>query len=153
SRSSRFLAQTTTLYPSLAKAKETALPIPFVAPVINAVFIIFLFSSQLLKLKLQILKHYIYANISLFMLFTYFGKYLILLTHVSTKPEQWSIYWIEIILDLTHIGVGSLSLVRLISTFSGPVMAMQIAVQLVSDLIPASIIGQINRDSSIHELS
>src|SRR3546814_9559834 len=32
-------------------------------------------------------------------------------------------------------------------------MTMQIAFQLVSDLIPTSVIGQINRDSSILELS
>lgn len=54
---------------------------------------------------------------------------------------------------MNSIGVGSLGLVAIISTFIGAVMTMQIAFQLVSDLIPNSIIGQINRDSSILELS
>ncbi len=54
---------------------------------------------------------------------------------------------------MNSIGVGSLMLVGIISTFIGAVMTMQIAFQLVSDLIPTSVIGQINRDSSILELS
>ncbi|MFB5945164.1 MlaE family ABC transporter permease [Albibacterium profundi] len=87
------------------------------------------------------------------MFFTHFGKYLILLKKVFKKPEKWSIYWKEIFLNMNNIGVGSLGLVGIISTFIGAVMTMQIAFQLVSDLIPSSIIGQINRDSSILELS
>ena len=54
---------------------------------------------------------------------------------------------------MNEIGVGSLGLIGIISTFVGAVMTMQIAFQLVSDLIPTSVIGQINRDSSILELS
>lgn len=87
------------------------------------------------------------------MFFTDFGKYLLLIKSVFKKPEKWRIYWKEIFLNMDNIGVGSLSLVAIISTFIGAVMTMQIAFQLVSDLIPSSIIGQINRDSSILELS
>jgi len=87
------------------------------------------------------------------MFFTEFGKYLLLIRSVFKKPEKWKIYWKEIILNMDSVGVGSLGLVAIISTFIGAVMTMQIAFQLVSDLIPSSIIGQINRDSSILELS
>lgn len=87
------------------------------------------------------------------MFFTSFGRYLLLLKAVFKKPEKASIYWKEIIHEMNSIGVGSLGLVGIISTFIGAVMTMQIAFQLVSDLIPNSIIGQINRDSSILELS
>lgn len=87
------------------------------------------------------------------MFFTSFGKYLLLLKTVFKKPEKGSIYWKEIMHEMNSIGVGSLGLVGIISTFIGAVMTMQIAFQLVSDLIPNSIIGQINRDSSILELS
>lgn len=87
------------------------------------------------------------------MFFTSFGKYLLLLKAVFKKPEKASIYWKEIMHEMNSIGVGSLGLVGIISTFIGAVMTMQIAFQLVSDLIPNSIIGQINRDSSILELS
>jgi len=87
------------------------------------------------------------------MFFTSFGRYLLLLKAVFKKPEKASIYWKEIMHEMNSIGVGSLGLVGIISTFIGAVMTMQIAFQLVSDLIPNSIIGQINRDSSILELS
>jgi len=87
------------------------------------------------------------------MFFTYFGQYLLLLKAVFRKPEKWRIYWKEIIHEMNEIGVGSLGLIAIISTFVGAVMTMQIAFQLVSDLIPTSVIGQINRDSSILELS
>lgn len=87
------------------------------------------------------------------MFFTSFGKYLLLIKSVFKKPEKWRIYWKGIMLEMNSIGVGSLTLVGIISTFIGAVMTMQIAFQLVSDLIPNAIIGQINRDSSILELS
>src|SRR3546814_5163562 len=87
------------------------------------------------------------------MFFTSFGKYLLLIKSVFKKPEKWRIYWNGILLEMDSIGVGSLTLVGIISTFIGAVMTMQIAFQLVSDLIPNAIIGQINRDSSILELS
>ncbi|GGC22610.1 ABC transporter permease [Parapedobacter defluvii] len=87
------------------------------------------------------------------MFFTYFGQYLLLLKAVFRRPEKWNIYWKEIIHEMNEIGVGSLGLIAIISTFVGAVMTMQIAFQLVSDLIPTSVIGQINRDSSILELS
>ncbi len=87
------------------------------------------------------------------MFFSNFGKYLLLLKSVFRKPEKWKIYHKEILHEMNSIGVGSLTLVSIISTFIGAVMTMQIAFQLVSDLIPNSIIGQINRDSSILELS
>lgn len=53
---------------------------------------------------------------------------------------------------MNEIGLGSLSLILIISTFIGAVMTLQIAFQLVSDLIPTTVIGQINRDSNILEL-
>lgn len=86
------------------------------------------------------------------MIFYYFGEYLLLLKKVFKKPEKWRIYIREIFHEMTEIGVGSLGLIVIISTFIGAVMTMQIAFQLVSDLIPTSVIGQINRDSNILEL-
>lgn len=86
------------------------------------------------------------------MIFFYLGEYILLLKKVFKKPEKWSIYWKQTLVEMSDIGVGSLGLIVIISTFIGAVMTMQIAFQLVSDLIPTSIIGQINRDSNILEL-
>ena len=86
------------------------------------------------------------------MIFYYLGEYILLLKKVFKRPEKWRVYWKQILHEMSDIGVGSLGLIVIISTFIGAVMTMQIAFQLVSDLIPNSIIGQINRDSNILEL-
>src|SRR5690606_3234998 len=86
------------------------------------------------------------------MIFYYFGEYQVLLKKVFRKLEKWKIYIREIIHEMTEIGVGPVGLIVIISTFIGAAMTMQIAFQLVSDLIPSSVIGQINRDSNILEL-
>ncbi|WP_113654073.1 MlaE family ABC transporter permease [Pedobacter namyangjuensis] len=85
--------------------------------------------------------------------FTNFGKYILLLKSVFRRPEKTKIYVKAIFQQMDFIGVGSLGLISIISTFIGAVMTLQIAFQLVSDLIPKTIIGSVNRDSSILELS
>ncbi|TZF83023.1 ABC transporter permease [Pedobacter sp. BS3] len=86
-------------------------------------------------------------------MFYNFGRYILLLKSVFRKPEKWKIYWKQIISQMNYIGVGSLGLIAIISTFIGAVMTLQIAFQLVSDFIPKTIIGSVNRDSTILELS
>src|SRR5690606_3122783 len=86
------------------------------------------------------------------MIFHHFGSYILLLRKVFKRPENWRIYLKEIFHEMNEIGLGSLSLILIISTFIGAVMTLQIAFQLVSDLIPTAVIGQINRDSNILEL-
>jgi phospholipid/cholesterol/gamma-HCH transport system permease protein len=86
------------------------------------------------------------------MFFFHLGEYVLLLKKVFKRPEKWRIYWREIAHEMTEVGVGSVGLIVIISTFIGAVMTMQIAFQLVSDFIPSSVIGQINRDSNILEL-
>lgn len=86
-------------------------------------------------------------------MFYNFGRYILLLKSVFRKPEKWKIYWKEIAAQMNYIGVGSLGLIAIISTFIGAVMTLQIAFQLVSDFIPKTIIGSVNRDSTILELS
>jgi phospholipid/cholesterol/gamma-HCH transport system permease protein len=86
------------------------------------------------------------------MIFYYFGEYILLLKKVFKKPEKWRVYYKEMLHEMSEIGVGSLGLIVIISTFIGAVMTMQIAFQLNSDFIPRSVIGQINRDSNILEL-
>jgi len=83
--------------------------------------------------------------------FTNFGKYLLLLKAVFRRPEKFRIYLKAIFKQMDFIGVGSLGLIAI--TFIGAVMTLQIAFQLVSDLIPKTIIGSVNRDSTILELS
>jgi phospholipid/cholesterol/gamma-HCH transport system permease protein len=87
------------------------------------------------------------------MIFYPLGKYILLLKAVFRKPEKWNIYRREIFHEMTSIGVGSVGIIAIISIFLGMVTTVQTAFQLVSDLIPKSIIGSIVRDSTILELS
>jgi phospholipid/cholesterol/gamma-HCH transport system permease protein len=87
------------------------------------------------------------------MIFYPLGKYILLLKAVFRKPEKWNIYRREIFHEMDSIGVGSVGIIAIISVFLGMVTTVQTAFQLVSDLIPKSIIGSIVRDSTILELS
>ena len=69
----------------------------------------------------------------------HFGKFLIWMRLVFSKPEKMSMYWKETMRQMNDIGIGSLIIVMLISTFMGAVMAVQISYQLGGQLIPRSV--------------
>jgi phospholipid/cholesterol/gamma-HCH transport system permease protein len=85
--------------------------------------------------------------------FTHFGTYLLMLKGMFTKPENYKMYWKELMHQCVEIGIGSLPIVVIISLFLGAVTTVQTAYQLVSPLVPISTIAQIVRDSIILELS
>lgn len=70
-----------------------------------------------------------------------------------TRPENWSMYWKELIHQCMDIGVRSTAIVSIISIFLGAVMTVQTAYQLVTDFIPKTTIAVIVRDSMVLELS
>lgn len=85
--------------------------------------------------------------------FTHFGRYLLMLKGMFTKPENMKMYWKEFMHQCAEIGVGSLGIVAIISVFIGAVSTIQTAYQLVSPLIPPSTIAQIVRDTVILEFA
>lgn len=85
--------------------------------------------------------------------FSHLGAFLLLLKGMFTKPENWKMYWKELMNQCVDIGVGALPIVVIISLFLGAVTTVQTAYQLVSPLVPLATIAQIVRDSMILELS
>jgi phospholipid/cholesterol/gamma-HCH transport system permease protein len=85
--------------------------------------------------------------------FTHLGSYLLMLKGMFTKPENWRMYWKELMHQCVEIGIGALPIVVIISLFLGAVTTVQTAYQLVTPLVPLSTIAQIVRDSMILELS
>jgi len=85
--------------------------------------------------------------------FTHFGRYLLMIKGMSTRPENMRMYWKEFMHQCVEIGIGSLGIVILISIFMGAVSAVQTSYQLVSPLIPKTAISQIVRDTVILEFS
>ncbi|WP_245565774.1 MlaE family ABC transporter permease [Terrimonas ferruginea] len=62
-------------------------------------------------------------------------------------------YWKEFMHQCNDIGIGSLGIVTIISVFIGAVSTIQTAYQLVSPLLPKTIIAQIVRDTVILEFA
>jgi phospholipid/cholesterol/gamma-HCH transport system permease protein len=85
--------------------------------------------------------------------FSHLGAFLLLLKGMFTKPENWKMYWKELMNQCVDIGVGALPIVVIISLFLGAVTTVQTAYQLISPLVPQATIAQIVRDSMILELS
>jgi phospholipid/cholesterol/gamma-HCH transport system permease protein len=82
-----------------------------------------------------------------------FGKYILMLSGMFSKPENAKLYWKEFMHQCVEIGVGSLGIVVLISVFMGAVSTVQTSYQLVSPLISKSAIAQIVRDTVILEFA
>ncbi len=85
--------------------------------------------------------------------FTHFGKYILMLKGMFSKPENAKLYWKEFMHQCSEIGIGSLGIVAIISVFMGAVSAVQTSYQLASPLIPLSTIAQIVRDTVILEFA
>ncbi|MCX6324300.1 MAG: ABC transporter permease [Sphingobacteriales bacterium] len=85
--------------------------------------------------------------------FTHFGRYLLMIKGMMSRPENTKLYWKEFMHQCSEIGVGSLGIVSIISIFMGAVSTVQTAYQLVSPLIPLTTIAQIVRDTVILEFA
>jgi len=85
--------------------------------------------------------------------FTEFGRYLLLMKGMFSRPENGKMYWKEFMHQLSEIGIGSLGIVAIISVFIGAVSVVQTAYQLTSPLIPRYTISQIVRDTVILEFA
>lgn len=85
--------------------------------------------------------------------FNHFGRYLLMIKGMFTKPENWRMYWKELMKQCSDIGIGSLGIVVVVALFIGAVSTLQTAYQLVSNLIPKSTIAQIVRDTVILEFA
>jgi len=81
------------------------------------------------------------------------GQYLLMIKGMFSRPENGRMYWKEFMHQCSEIGIGSLGIVAIISVFIGAVSTIQTAYQLVSPLLPLSIIAQIVRDTVILEFA
>ena len=84
-------------------------------------------------------------------IFYHFGRFLTLLGTAFSRPEKLSMYWKETLRQMDAIGIGSITIVALISIFMGAVAAIQFAYQLDGQLVPRYYIGYIVRDLAIIE--
>lgn len=85
--------------------------------------------------------------------FTEFGRYLLLMKGMFSRPENGRMYWKEFMHQCSEIGMGSLGIVVIISFFMGAVSTLQTAYQLSSPILPKTTIAQIVRDTVILEFA
>lgn len=76
-----------------------------------------------------------------------------MMTIVFSKPEKWRIFRIRLFQEIEFIGIKSIPIVALMSTFMGGVIALQTASNMDSPWLPQYTIGYITRSSTILEFS
>lgn len=81
------------------------------------------------------------------------GKYMIMLGIVFSRPEKFSIFRRRIFNEIEIIGINSIPIVALMSTFMGAVIALQTASNIDNPLLPDYTVGYITQSSTILEFS
>ena len=84
---------------------------------------------------------------------TEIGKYFIFLGHLFVNTESFKTYYKLIIDECVSVGLGSLFLVALVSTFMGAVTTVQTAFNMVTPLVPDYVISQVVREMTVLELA
>ncbi len=86
-------------------------------------------------------------------LFYHVGRYFMLTATVLQRPEKFSIYRRQIIVEMDHLGLNSLGIVAIVSVFMGAVVTIQTAFNTDHPLLPAYAIGFATRQAIILEFS
>ncbi|NEN23377.1 ABC transporter permease [Cryomorpha ignava] len=86
-------------------------------------------------------------------IYYHIGRYSMLIFRVFSKPEKFSIYRKNFVQEIDKIGLSSIGIVSLMSTFIGVVIALQTASNIDSPLLPAYTVGFTVRQSIILEFS
>lgn len=81
------------------------------------------------------------------------GKYIIFIGYLFRNREPFKVYVNQVFEECIRIGIDSIFIVAIVSTFIGAVSAVQTAYNLVSPLIPTYIISTVVRDMTIMELA
>jgi len=82
-----------------------------------------------------------------------FGKYLIFLYKVFSKPEKFKIFLKETIKEIDNLGISSVGIVVIISIFIGAVITLQTRYNIESSWIPLYTVGLTVRDTILLEFS
>lgn len=82
-----------------------------------------------------------------------FGKYMMFIGSLFVRRESFVTYYRLILDESIQVGVKSIFLFALVSTFMGAVTTLQTAFNLVSPLIPKFAISQVVREMTILELA
>ena len=82
-----------------------------------------------------------------------FGRYVMFIGSLFVRRETFKTYYKLVLEECIQIGVKSILLIVLVSTFMGAVTTVQTAFNLVSPFVPRFIISQVVREMTILELA
>ena len=81
------------------------------------------------------------------------GDYFIMMKKVMSRPEKWSMFFQQLRLEITKIGLDSVGIVIIISFFICAVVTIQQYLNIEDPFIPKYMIGLVTRDALILEFS
>ena len=82
-----------------------------------------------------------------------FGRYVMFIGSLFVRRETFKTYYKLVLEESIQIGVKSIMLIILVSTFIGAVTTVQTAYNLVSPFVPRFVISQVVREMTILELA
>lgn len=85
--------------------------------------------------------------------FFHAGRYFLLMVQVLKRPQNPSIYYRQIIVEMDYLGIQSLGIVSIISVFMGAVLTIQTAFNTDHPMLPAYAIGFATRQAIILEFA
>ena len=81
------------------------------------------------------------------------GQYLMLMGRTFSRPERFRMFWKQYTKEMSHLGVGSIPIVLLISFFIGAVICIQIKLNIESAWMPKWVSGYVTREIMLLEFS
>lgn len=85
--------------------------------------------------------------------FFHLGRYFMLMYRVFGKPQKLSVYWRQIVFEISNIGISSLPIIAIISVFMGGIITIQAAFGFNSPWVPLYAVGFTTRESILLEFS
>ena len=86
-------------------------------------------------------------------LFHNIGDYVMLMGQTFKRPDKGKVFRKQLFIDFQHLGVDSIGIIAFISLFVGAIIAMQMAYNINSPLVPLYLIGYTTKQMMILEIS
>jgi phospholipid/cholesterol/gamma-HCH transport system permease protein len=81
------------------------------------------------------------------------GDYVITMGQTFKRPDKGKVFRKQLFIDFQHLGVDSIGIIAFISLFTGAIIAMQMAYNINSPLVPLYLIGYTTKQMMILEIS
>ncbi|GHT21619.1 ABC transporter permease [Bacteroidia bacterium] len=83
----------------------------------------------------------------------HFGEYVLLMGRAFAVPQQWRVFFRQVVQEIYKLGIDSVGIVIFISAFIGAVITMQVSLNIYSPLIPSFTVGFMTREIIMLEFS